>query len=298
MKIFTVIVTYNGIKWLKRCLDSLRASSVPTIPVIVDNNSSDGTVAFVKEEYPEAIVFQQDKNLGFGQANNVGIRYALDHEADFVMLLNQDASIEKDALRYMLDVSDGKSMLSPIHLNGDGTKIDGYFKNSLMLSDNGFFDDLVINNCKSTYKTKDVCAACWLMPISIIKRIGGFNPMFFHYGEDNNYLQRLEYHGVVTNVVPKAFMYHDRDEVFGNKKAFYKGWVYRMMLIIAADINLTRKMRRKAYLRLLKDCYFAKLSRGHYYFGMFLIARVRVLLQSRTINASKRQEILEQTSWL
>ena len=298
MKIFTIIVTYNGMRWLKRCLDSLRASSVPTIPVVVDNNSSDGSASFVKENYPEAVVFPQDKNLGFGQANNVGIRYALDNDADFVMLLNQDASIEKDALKLMLDADDGVSMLSPVHLNGDGTKLDRDFKKAMLLSDNGFIDDLAINNFKPIYKTKEVCAACWLMPVSIIKKIGGFNPLFFHYGEDNNYLQRLDYHKIATNVVPTAFMYHDRDELFGNKKVFYRKWVYRMMLIIATNINLSRKMRRKAYFRLLKDCYLAPLSRGHYFFGMFLVARIRILLQSGKINNSKKQEIQEKPSWL
>ena len=153
MKIFAIIVTYNGMKWLGRTLDSLRVSSVPLTPIVVDNNSSDGSADFVKENYPEAIVFQQDRNLGFGRANNVGFRYALDNGADFVMLLNQDASIEKDSLKYMLEANDGVSMISPVHLNGDGTKLDGSFENSMLMSGNGFVDDFNANYCKPTYKT-------------------------------------------------------------------------------------------------------------------------------------------------
>lgn len=298
MKIFTVIVTYNGMRWLERCLDSLRSSSVPTIPVVVDNNSSDDSVGFIKENYPEVVVFQQNKNLGFGQANNIGIRYALENGADFVMLLNQDASVEKDALKFMLDVSDGESMLSPIHLNGDGTKLDPQFKNSVLISDNGMLDDFAVNNCKPIYKTREVCAACWLMPASLLRKIGGFNPMFFHYGEDNNYLQRLDYHNIATYVVPKAFMYHDRENLFGNQKAFYKNWVYRQALSIATDINLTWISRREAFFRLFKDCYFAKLSRGHYVFGMFLVARVKLMFQSKRVRFSKNQDKQLKTNWL
>ena len=298
MKIFAIIVTYNGMKWLERTLNSLRASLVPLTPIVVDNNSSDGSADFVKKNYPEAVVFQQDKNLGFGQANNVGFRYALENDADFVMLLNQDASIEKDALKFMLEANDGVSMISPVHLNGDGTKLDGSFENSMLQSGNGFIEDYNANHCKPIYKTKEVCAACWLMPISIIETIGGFNPLFFHYGEDNNYLQRLEYHKLEINVVSKAFICHDREELFGNKNAFYKKWVYRMMLIIAADINLTWRMRMKAYYRLLKDCYFARLSRGHYVFGMFFVAGIKILSQSGKISFSKQQERQKKANWL
>lgn len=298
MKVFTVIVTYNGMKWLRRCLDSLRLSSVPTIPVVVDNNSSDESVDFIKENYPEVIVFQRDKNLGFGQANNIGIRYAIENGADFVMLLNQDASIEKDALKFMIDANDGESMLSPIHLNGDGTRLDPQFKNSVLISDNGMLDDFIVNNCKPIYKTREVCAACWLMPASLLRKIGGFNPLFFQYGEDNNYLQRLDYHNIATNVVTKAFMYHARTDLFGNQKAFYSKWVYRQALLIATDINLSRKARCKAFTRLLKDCYFAKLSRGHYFFGMFFCAIIKLIFQYRSIRFSKNQDKQLKINWL
>lgn len=298
MKIFTIIVTYNGMKWLKRCLDSLRSSTMPTIPVVIDNNSTDGSVSFVKENYPEAIVFQQDKNLGFGQANNVGIRYAMDNGADFVMLLNQDASIKADAIQLLVNASDGLSMLSPMQLNGDGSRLDKHFKKSLLDSDNGWVDDVAVSKCKARYKTNEVCAACWFMPRALIEKIGGFNPLFFHYGEDNNFLQRLDYHNISTFVIPHAFMCHDRENVFGNKKAFYRKWVYRNMISIATDINLSFLARLKSNLLLVKNLYFAKMSRGHYIPGMFLINQIKILLLTEKIRYSRKQEIQTKQNWL
>ena len=298
MKIFTIIVTYNGMKWLKRCLDSLRSSTVPTIAVVIDNNSTDGSVSFVKENYPEAIVFQQDKNLGFGQANNVGIRYAMDNGADFVMLLNQDASIKADAIQLLVNASDGLSMLSPMQLNGDGSRLDKHFKKSLLDSDNGWVDDVAVSKCKAMYKTNEVCAACWFMPRALIEKIGGFNPLFFHYGEDNNFLQRLDYHNISTFVIPHAFMCHDRENVFGNKKAFYRKWVYRNMISIATDINLSFLARLKSNLLLVKNLYFAKMSRGHYIPGMFLINQIKILLLTEKIRYSRKQEIQTKQNWL
>ena len=92
-KIVAIIVTYNAVPWLERCLGSLQASSVPVQTVIVDNRSTDETVNTIRTRYPQTVLIENQENLGFGQANNIGIRYALEHEATHVLLLNQDAWI-------------------------------------------------------------------------------------------------------------------------------------------------------------------------------------------------------------
>ena len=68
--------------WIDRCLKSLSDSTVPVIPVIIDNGSADGTRDHIPTHYPDSIWLPQEKNLGFGQANNLGIKYALEHNAD------------------------------------------------------------------------------------------------------------------------------------------------------------------------------------------------------------------------
>src|SRR5690606_28048723 len=92
--IYTVIVTYNGMKWIGDCLESLCQSSILSNVIIVDNNSEDNTVGYLKEKFPEAVILPQNQNLGFGKANNLGISYALENGADFVFLFNQDARID------------------------------------------------------------------------------------------------------------------------------------------------------------------------------------------------------------
>ena len=74
MIIYAIIVTYNAMRrsWIERCLDSLRGSSVPVTPIVIDNGSTDETRTFVPQRYPEAVWLPQEKNLGFGQANNIG----------------------------------------------------------------------------------------------------------------------------------------------------------------------------------------------------------------------------------
>jgi GT2 family glycosyltransferase len=209
-KVYIIIVTYNGLKWISNCLSSTKPYSV----IVIDNNSSDGTPDFIKKNFPEVILFEQKKNLGFGKANNVGMAYALRHEADYVFLLNQDAvalpgTIEKLVRRAEKNKSYG--ILSPVHLNGTGDFLDDsflyYLKNQ---GSNEFLSDLVMNKPKKDiYEFRMINAAAWLLPIRTIKTVGGFHPMFFLYGEDDNYCQRVIFHSLKVGVVTNAFILHD-----------------------------------------------------------------------------------------
>ena len=76
MILHVIIVTFNGIQWIEKCLNSVFQSSIKSIPIVIDNGSSDGTVSFIKQNYQDAIVIETGQNLGFGKANNIGIQYS------------------------------------------------------------------------------------------------------------------------------------------------------------------------------------------------------------------------------
>lgn len=238
-KVYAIIVTYNSMKWIEGCLQSLRSSTAGMGVVVVDNCSTDGTREYVPEHFPEVVWLPQERNLGFGQGNNLGMRYALEHDADYVLLLNQDAYLQKDALELMLRVADGRNLVTPLHLNGTGTMIDANFRESLKRADCTMLDDLLLQrDLKESYEIGESCAACWLMPVSMLREIGGFNPLFFQYGEDNNYFTRMLYHGRRNYVVPAARVWHDRT-VHGNEKAFNSRRVARRILVVACSPNLS-----------------------------------------------------------
>ena len=67
-KIYVIIVTYNAMQWMDRCLGSLRLSSVPLTPVVIDNGSTDETVAYIRTHFPEAVLLPQEQNLGFASS--------------------------------------------------------------------------------------------------------------------------------------------------------------------------------------------------------------------------------------
>lgn len=251
MKVLVIIVTYNGMKWIEHCLSSLRQSTHPVTTIVIDNNSIDGTPQYIKEHFPEVILEIKKENLGFGQANNVGMRYALDNGFDYVLLLNQDAYLQPGAVAELLKVADGRNLFSPLHLSGDGKRMDWFFKESLRMADNDLLDDLLIDGKPlNAYEVGEVCAACWFMPIDIIKTVGGFNPLFFHYGEDNNYYTRLLYHQRKTIVVPAAHVWHDRG-MFGNEKVYQQRKIKNRIYVVFCNPNLNTKQRVRKLIRVM-----------------------------------------------
>ena len=218
--------------------------------------------------------------------------------ADYVLLLNQDATLNPTAVQEMINISDGNSLISPIHLNGQGNAIDHMFKGSLRNAENTLLDDLVIyGEQKDKYEIGEICAACWLMPISLIRQIGGFNPIYFHYGEDNNYYQRLLYHKIKTYVATKAFMYHDR-LIHGNAEAFNKNKLHRDLLNIACNINNSfSNIIYGMTLRLFR-CYFTDLPKKQYKIGAFCKETCWLLNNIKTILKSRKKEKMEQLNWL
>jgi GT2 family glycosyltransferase len=104
-RVSVVIVNWNGKTDTAACLDSLRKVVVPKSlsmsVVVVDNGSVDGSEAFIRGKYPEVAVIGTGKNLGFSGGNNAGIRYALDHGADYVWMLNNDTVVDPKVLSFL-----------------------------------------------------------------------------------------------------------------------------------------------------------------------------------------------------
>ncbi|MCG2779442.1 MAG: glycosyltransferase family 2 protein [Weeksellaceae bacterium] len=218
MKITTIIVTYNSLRnnWLPLCLDSLKNSSQQTDIIIVDNNSADDTCNFIKENYPKIFLISSKENLGFGKGNNLGISEALKRSADFVFLLNQDTVVKENTIELLLEAAIKNTefaILSPIHLNYAGTDLEFYFNYFMRIRNTPhFLRDHILNTKKEIYETNFVNAAAWFIPVKIFSEIGGFDPIFSHYGEDDNYCQRVLFHKYKIGIVPNCFINHDSDE--------------------------------------------------------------------------------------
>jgi N-acetylglucosaminyl-diphospho-decaprenol L-rhamnosyltransferase len=111
-----VVVTWNALPWLEQCLESVRGRDV----VVVDNGSSDDTVAFVRERYPDVRVIEQG-NKGMGGGNNAGMRAT---DGRYYFLLNSDAWVVGDGLDRLVEFAEAHpeaAVVGPKLMNPDGT---------------------------------------------------------------------------------------------------------------------------------------------------------------------------------
>ncbi len=225
MRIIAIVVTYNGSKWIDKCFGSLVLSSIPMEILAIDNGSSDNTPELIKQKFPQVEIIETGENLGFGRANNLGLKRALDKKADFAFLLNQDAWIKNETIAELIKVYDKNpdyGILSPIHLNGQGNAIDPKFASAIVKQNPKFINDAYFDTKKDTYEVTFVNAAIWLIPLKTLKIVGGFDTFFHMYGEDTDYCRRVLFHKLKIGVCTNVTAHHARDNSYYKKKKFFK----------------------------------------------------------------------------
>lgn len=241
-KIFVIVVSYNGERWIRDCLGNLLESQIPVEVIVIDNNSTDRTVSIVENEFPKIDLIKQGANLGFGRANNIGIGRALDRHADYLFLLNQDAYVYPDTIGKLLSVHQNNGdygIISPLQLNGSGTELDMLFKKFLS---NSYPPEIAmgIENGRlepaGLLPVRFINAASWFIARSCIDKVGLFDPLFYHYGEDNNYSSRTQYHGFKVGVTPMAAIRHDKVHDL-SKNALLLRQIHLVPLCILLDLR-------------------------------------------------------------
>ncbi|MGK0488818.1 MAG: GT2 family glycosyltransferase [Candidatus Endobugula sp.] len=210
--ILSVIVTYNASEWLDVCIGSLLRSSVPTDIALVDNNSSDNTIGLIEKLYEDELTYfySLTENMGFGKAHNYLFSRIDLTKYDYVFLLNQDAEISPSGISKLLKVAQAESgfgVLSPVHYFIEG-EMDRWFANYF----NHFVNERLTIANERVRTVRFVNAAIWLMRTDSLRAIGGFEPLFSHYGEDLNYVQRLHHIGLKSVIVESATGYHYRKQ--------------------------------------------------------------------------------------
>lgn len=252
--VYCIIVTYNGVKWIEKCLNSIKNSKYALKVVIVDNKSTDQTCEIIADKYPEFQLIKSEENLGFGKANNIGIEIAYKAGADYFFLLNQDAYITPETIETLVESAleePDYGIISPMHLNGTGNAFDFNFANYYIIPKNcpNLYSDIYLNKVKDKlYEVEFVNAAAWLISRKCIAEVGGFNPVFYMYGEDNNYIHRATFHDFKVGIDPKAKIMHDRENRKSSNSNDFQLFNHQKNLLIGisnpAHINVySQKLR-------------------------------------------------------
>jgi len=222
-RITVVIPNWNGEKFLKLCLNSLRDQSFEDFEtVLVDNGSTDGSVELVKQNFPEVRVYALDDNRGFSAAVNAGIKAT---GTEYVALLNNDTETEPGWLEALARAADShpEAALFASKLvdfqdrlildgAGDALRRSGLpYRLGHREVDRGQFD--------SPAYVFGACAAAALYRCSLFEEIGYFDEDFFAYCEDGDVSFRAQLAGHRCLYVPEAVVYHVGSASTGGKRS-------------------------------------------------------------------------------
>lgn len=298
VKLFVIVVTYKGRQWYDRCFTSLRESTIPVQTIVVDNASNDGSVEYIKEHYPEIHLIESKENLGFGKGNNLALRYAYEQGCDYVFLLNQDAWVESDMFEKLVVLSQRYpefGIISPMHLSVDKQSL------AMMMEHQGnhntykILSDLYCGTVKDIYETNYVNAAGWLLPRNTLSVLGGFDPLIFHYGEDDDYINRAKFHGLKIGICLDARMVHAGFPNEWSKKLSRQARVDNLELYLDLNRPFDYYSLRRYYLRKYFKAVTIRNRRMMDYekYKFKYLKRMR-----RAIEYSRKMNAIKQPNWI
>lgn len=215
--VYCIILNLNGRDLLLETIESVKQMTYANFKiVVVDNGSTDGSQQTLRSKYPEITLIENRKNLGFGEGNNVGIQYALDHGTDWVFLLNNDILVDPNLLTELMKigVSDDKiGILGPkIYYHTEPHKLwyaggnINYFTGiishrGVRKKDHGQYDRLD--------ETDYVSGCALLIKREVLQKIGMFDPVYYpSYAEDADLCVRAQRTGYRIVYVPPAKLWH------------------------------------------------------------------------------------------
>jgi len=227
IQLSVIIPNYNGIRFLKTCFDSLNTQKGQTVlkeVIIVDNNSSDNSVEFMKKNYPQFILIENSDNLGFARAINQGIEVS---SGEYVFVLNNDIELEKDCINNLLECIKQDSSIFAASAKMiqyyERGKIDDAGDEYTIL---GWTKRVGYGNPATKYnKSRNIFSACAGAAIykkSILDKIGYFDENFFAYMEDVDIGYRARIHGFQNIYCPEAVVYHVGSGTSGSRYNDFK----------------------------------------------------------------------------
>ncbi len=212
-----VILSYNGRDDTLVCLESLGRSEWDcATTIVVDNGSTDGTAAAVREAEPDAEVLETGRNLGFAEGNNVGIRRALDLGADYVLLLNNDTVVAPDAIGLLMDEARRRpraGALCPLILFADppGTIWYAGARHDPRKWHNGRqtgYGEPETGQFAAPEQTGRLSGAGVLLPRATLEDVGLMDADLFLHVEDTEWSLRMSREGWQIWLVPAARVTH------------------------------------------------------------------------------------------
>lgn len=234
-KTTVIIPNYNGMKYIKDCIESLLVQTLPSDIIIIDNASTDGSVEFLKDNYDKELTCKDgtkilsrvvclDSNTGFSNAVNKGIELA---KTDYVFLLNNDTVCHKDCIEKLENAMNHKKKAFSVQA------LMVSLKNPNIVDDSGdyysaigwAFTDGKDKPADGFIKRKMItssCAGAAIYRKNVFDKIGGFDVAHFCYLEDVDVGIRAKVYGYVNLLEPQALVLHAGSATSGSRYNEFK----------------------------------------------------------------------------
>jgi len=237
-KVFLILLNWNSAKTTVDCLESLKKINLGNFElemVVADNGSTDGSQKVLRsaiaKELGQGFTFtliENKKNLGFAEGNNVGIRYALEKEADYVCLLNNDTRVSADFLLQLVKVAEKDDQIGIV-----GGKI--YFEKGCEFHKDRYkkeelgkviwyaggkidwknvypihvgVDEVDVGQYDQQKETEYVNGCLMLIKKEVFNKIGLLDSKYFAYFEENDFCQKAKKAGFKLIYTPKSIIWH------------------------------------------------------------------------------------------
>lgn len=214
-KITIVILNWNGYEDTTECITSLQKVKYDNHQIVVVDNGSDAEeFNKLKNNFLHIEVLRSDVNLGFTGGNNLGIKHSLEKKADYILLLNNDTTVEPNFIETLLKVFEKEpkaGIVAPI--------INYFNEQNKIWSAGGKIDKLrgagiskpasiSKEDATSEFKVEFVSGCCMLIDSNVLNEIGLFDENYFLYSEDTDLCYRVNRNNREIYVAKDALIYH------------------------------------------------------------------------------------------
>ena len=214
--VYIIILNWNGKDDTIECIRSLRKINYDNYKiVIVDNGSEDDSVFEIRKNFSKIKIIENKKNLGFAGGNNVGIKYAVENEADYILLINNDTAVDENFLSELIKVGESDEKIgllgSKIYFYSEPNRI--WFAGGKInwLKNKGEhigLDEIDNNQYDKINEVDYLTGCCLLVKREVIEKIGVLAEDYFLYYEDTDFSVRAKNAGYKIIYVPKSKIYH------------------------------------------------------------------------------------------
>lgn len=296
-KVSFVILNYNGKDNTIECLRSIGNTILPKDTkveiIVVDNASIDNSLQSIKEQFPNVAIIANKENTGYSKGNNMGIRYALENGADFIIIMNNDTIVDKNLITEFLKSAEKDENIGIIVPKIYFAKSFEFHKDRYQEKDKGkvFWyaggimdwanvighhrgvDEVDKGQYDKEEKTEFATGCCMLVKRDVFAKISLFNEKYFLYYEDNDFSRKAKNAGYRIIYSPKTIIWHKNAASAGGSGSSLQDYYItrnRMLFGIKyAPFKSKLALIKESFFLLLKGRYWQRRGILDFYTGRF-----------------------------